>query len=739
MLSWSVSTRPFHQPRIDYILQLIDEATPYLMEIVYEPETLDNMTISMHNDPDGGATAWCDKSLISMHPLRISSGYDDDRDGLIDEDPFDSVDNDLDGRVDEDGLTNPAWDEVFIHELCHLFQLSDACFVPRPSWFAEGLVEAGTYYVGKQMTEEGIRRFDTAGFPRNVANSDFNGNAGPLVLGGFERLSHRVDWRIAYAAAASAFIIPAAAEIDAGRDRPHPLKRLMLSLRDEIERPGPHDFMAAVDRAWVTPIDGIFPPSRWIRSRSITTPDVREGSFLGILSRRADSGLDPAGLWLLSFDRDNVFENTQRVPTSGLTYAGTGMQYVDEPQNRAFPAVPDLPAGAYRVEAAQEGEDGNFLTAKNWILITGEEGRHPADWEGAAIVLVDRMGVPIDPADLSVNGRILRRVPGGIIVSPNTIGEPITVSVGGKVRGTLTMPEGLPRFKVLHVEDSLLCNLVSWNPYHPRAGEPLTVLFRPGESALDPGIKNVVMQLLETGTQQELASSPMIPSDRPGVLAGTITIPEHIESAYLSFQGGDGVHVSWTDPHSNIYDYGFDFLRESQAELLSVRMTGSKIHLRFSTPPDPQSLTLRYATSRDGPWIDLKNGAEVDTDDPMSVWWSMPKGEDDRYFVRIFRSGRGGMNSWSPRSGVLSAAHPISGCWRRCRTRAVVTYPFVLARKKSSMRESRYSTWPVKGSMVRSRYCCDPEPRRSPGTGVPFQETPVQVYISCGCPLNRWI
>ncbi|MBZ0268501.1 hypothetical protein K8I85_10130, partial [bacterium] len=472
----------------DYVVELLSALLPYMEEIV-GPPPFDSLSVWL----DADLQYFSCTSGIHMDGIDRSRDYDNDGDGRIDEDPFDSVDNDGDGLVDEDLAYSPVWDNVFIHELTHAYQRELLCAAAYPSWITEGMAEAARHFVSERATRALGRKFQSRRFDRRMAVYDLYDSPGAQVLGGAGSIAGRFSFDVLYQNAAGAILVPALAQLTAGHESPHPLRRLSEELLREARGGSPFEMYEAVDRAWTAPVDGVFPPSRWLRGRAVTNRSVRTGEFVTLLPNYVANGVNPPRLHVDRFTRSE-FEQIDPgpFPQGAVTFTDVGRRSFAAEGGPTLPVVPDLPPGAYLAEVTEPGSESGWpLSARSWILIVPPSFLEPSDranvsvWKGVAAVFVDERGFPVDVPDVTVNGTIVGRVPGGLIAYPTSgSGGDLTFSRGGHVLGTVSVGESFRRMVVLHTEEEQARGLVSWEPYRPTAGSSVRVRLKHRESSL---------------------------------------------------------------------------------------------------------------------------------------------------------------------------------------------------------------------------------------------------------------
>lgn len=583
-----------------YIQELTEAVLPHMIEALGEPSTLDTLTVGIH---DSGGVYYCGWRRIRVAPISDALGFDNDEDGLVDEDPYDGIDNDGDGAVDEDLAYAPGWDEIYIHELGHAFWDDILCDRNDPSWFTEGAAQAAAYLAGARMDAVEHRRFRHDVFAREMAADEVRDLLGPMILGGPKRLIDRVVyWRYAYASAQATLLIPSLAEMTAGRDRP--MVRLTDALRQELS----YDGRAAIpllDTVWITPVDGVLPPSRWVQSRSVVNPSFGDGVFLGIMT--PDNPVNPVRLGLTYFKRTNWAE----APQTFLTYPLFTGVHGERTRASQLTWVPDLSPGGYRVDQVEPRDDGSKVKGTSWILELHPSVLADGLWKGVAAVFVDAEGNPVDPVDLEVDGTMVERVPGGCIAEPFAGAGSLTFRSGKRVLATVTCFEDLPRFAVVPVEAVPPRGVITWEPYHPRPGETVTATLRRNESALtfDP----------ETRTPELKSNSGSTPADDFQMLPGNLvrarfTVPQDMVTGAFLFQGRDELQFS---PLS-----GVNAAVDDVPHLISAGVQNGRLDLVFETRPAATSITIELAEDPQGMWTAASENPSAGAGEVLT--WSVP-------------------------------------------------------------------------------------------------------------------
>jgi hypothetical protein len=559
----------------DYVADLLETILPAMVEVLGSPVTLDTLDVAFSYDLQHYK---CYANTIVMDPI----------------------------TPDPDTGTDTGWDNLFIHELTHAFQDDLLCDTSAPSWLTEGMAEAARYFVAEIASEASGRNVRQRKFDTRMAVYDMYDNAGEQVLGGCCTIAWRIDFDMLYQNAAGTLIVPAMAQIAAGLTSPHPLARLTAELRAESVR-SPGFLYEAIDRAWSAPVDGVAPPSRWMRKRSVTCPSVRDGEFIALIPAYSSNNVNPPKLGILRFKRaGGQYEHV--TPTAGLRYTGVGAT-VYVPANYYFwPRVPDLSEGAYRVDIETTGQNGETLQARTWIMMAGAPYVRDTLWDGVAVVFVDDNGRPVDISrnNLTVNGRITARVPGGVMALPYS-GDSgsLTFKWNGRVIGTVTATGEMPRMVVMSVDGPAPPAVVTWTPYHPTRGDTVTVGLRRDRSSLDPANSGPVDVILYDLDGAALLSVEMTETPENGeLLTAELEVPAGLSYGVLAFGDGATTHQgacvrSWCGP---LWGYEFETGVTPLSGQIRVAFDGTHLAVTFERVVDPAGLLLTTATTTAGPW-----------------------------------------------------------------------------------------------------------------------------------------
>jgi len=595
----------------DYVRDLLDAVVPSMVEVLGPPVTLDTLLVEL--SPDIYLQNYNSAlNRIQMDPIRPSG----------------------------DTGTEPSWDNLFIHELTHAFQDDILSQWDFPSWLIEGMAEAARFFVSEAATEASGRDVRYRTFDNRMAVYDLYNNAGEQVLGGSGKLAYRVDLDVLYQNAAGAVIIPALAQIAAGLESPHPLARLTEELRAELDASPPHQIYEAIDRAWSAPVDGVPGPSRWMRTRSVVCPSVRDGEFAALVPYYRNNNLNPARLRILHFARSNYEYEYCRTP-SALHFFGVNGWVTTTHYDQILPPVPELPEGAYMAELETSGQDGQTLTARTYLLVVDPVFVGELLWDGVAVVFVDENGMPVDipPGALSVNGRITARVPGGVIALPyaGTLGD-LTFMRDGHPIGTVTATGSLPRLVVLPVEEPPR-PVVEWRPYHPVRGDTVEVNLVIERSSLDPLGDEPVEALLYDAEWKlrDRIEMHTVPGGAE-IYSARIPIPVDLSYGVLGFRRGDSVHQGcWVWGCEVFWGYEFETRAEPIAELIRCDFDGSSLVVTFEGVVDVGRLLLQTSPEREGPWTDLTGVEAVQSE--AEVRWNVIDFLGEGAYFRLVRTG----------------------------------------------------------------------------------------------------
>jgi hypothetical protein len=598
-----------------YVVELVEAVLPDMVEVLGPPVSVDRLTVSLEKNSYGGIYSCYDRTIY-MDPIYNWPRYDDDHDGRIDEDPFDGVDNDGDGLVDEDPANSRVWDQLFVHELAHAFQ-DDLICGRYPSWFEEGMADAAMVLVADRLASRMERDIRSTRFDVSLGSDDLVDRLGAPILGGNDRLVDRDDVQRSYASARNTFLIPCLAEIAAGRD--HPMARLTATLR-EAGWTGRENMFRAVDRAFRTPVDGIYPPSRWMQRRSVVCPSVGDGTFLGIVHPWAP--VNPDRLGVLYFSRQG-YRLTLEAVTGLPVYTGV---HGERARPERLVLAPELSLGAWRVDQTEPRDDGTTLTATSWVLQVHPEVLTDDVWSGVAAVFVDGDGNPVEVPDLAVDGTIVERVPGGCIAEPLPEATSLTFRGFGRVLGTVTVTAPLPRLVVLDTGPVSPRGVITWSPYRPHRGGTVTAALHRAASALGRDEELTGAVLTENGYGAKAGAESLWTG--PGDLAfARFTVPPEFEIGELVFEGSSG---SAQDSPGN----GVMVTDAAAPGLTGAHVEGANLVLAFDGPADPVAVVIDLAEASDGPWRASGEALGPDPRNESALIWPIPAGDTAPY-VRV--------------------------------------------------------------------------------------------------------
>lgn len=563
----------------NYVVDLLETILPSMTEILGSPP-LDTLTLVV--EPTTRPRHICFLNLIIMGVIHPRAPTNTDR----------------------------GWDNTFVHELAHAFDGDVFCgvFHSELSWIIEGFAEAARHFVADRVTGTTGRDIKTRYFDRRISVFDLMDFGGAQVYGGPRHVVRRVNSDDTYLLSAGTILIPAYAQIAAGLSTPHPLARLRDALIDEQSN-APHRIYEAIDRAWSSPVDGVSPPSRWIRSRAVTCPEVGDGEFLAILPFRAfdpHNNVNPDLLRVFHFERRNGENHHVGTPKQLRYTDASGGAYYGDPADSVHDVPAGLPAGAYHVEVDVTAGDGGTLSAESWIMVTRVPFHSGPLEKGVAAIFIDETGRPVDLGrDVSVNGRIVARAPGGVIaVSYDGRPTNLTFKRGREIIGTVTTGP-LTRVVVLPVKRPAMgTGVVEWSPYHPARGGLLDVSLRLSQSSLDPGAPVTVTLFSTDGSQRDQAT--MMETGSPDILNATLSVPPDLPHGVLVFEDGSHRHAGcqlW--PCEWFFGYEFATDGEPIPRALSAYVDGTFLVMITESPLDPSNLRLLAAASPAGPWAKL--------------------------------------------------------------------------------------------------------------------------------------
>ncbi len=618
-----------------YVVDLLKDILPPMTEVLGAPVGLEELGIEF-----GGSGSYsCARGLIHMPDVYAAWQVDDDGDGAVDEDPYDGLDNDGDGAVDEDPPNSPLWDSVFTHEVAHAFQGDLVCH-GYPRWFTEGMAEAAAWLVSEKLAAVGGRHLLGSAFDMDPGSDDLLDRQGAQVLGGAGRPIDRASADMAYAAAGGTLLLPCLAEQAAGRARP--LARLTEALRRDL--PSVHQF-ETVDRVFLSPVDGVLPPSRWMQNRAVVCPSVGDGAFMAFTY--PDPPVNPDRIGMIYFSRRGY--ETQSLPLTGLpTYTGIFGNPV--PATRLV-VVPELPPGGYRVDLEEPAKDGPAASARSWILVLHHRFDRPRGRTGVAAVFVDRWGNPVEVPGLSVDGAMVERVPGGVLVEPAAGAGSVTFRSPAGVLGTVLAVPSRLRLVILSAEPEPGGGVLTWTPYRPHPGDDLVASLRREHSALasDPGPFGAEL----IGSPSVLREADEVWTGPDGRVFARFTVPGGMESGRVGFVGSGARHDS---PSSGI------MIRSGGGPtLVGVRHLSDLLLFEFDAPVEPASIVLELAEGPSGPWAPSVAGPSADPASARRLQWPVPSGLGSRWLRAREPGGTGdGILCTLLLAGRLPVARPVA-------------------------------------------------------------------------------
>jgi hypothetical protein len=646
-----------------YILETLRGVLPAMIEIVGEPQALDTLLISFTSGTQYFSCCGDHVGEIVMGP--ISRGVDSDYDGRVDEDPYDLRDNDGDGAVDEDVVNDRPWDNLFIHELTHAFQMEILCDHPCPSWVTEGMAEAARFLVGEAATAaaEG-RAFSWRSYAWPLARFDLEDQEAAQYLGGRDPLAYRPTGFANYYLAGCMQLIPIFAELAAGHVHPHPLRRLTEELRADLADGEPYDSYAAMDQAWTSPIDGILPVSRWMRARSIANPWVTDGPITALRPLYHVPGGDPTRLEFVYLLRSGFEWRYQEYHGELLVTDAFGAQQ-GGPIYRI--RVAELPPGAYLIEWTQErdaGEHVDTLRARTWILRRSSDEIRLESQAGLGVIFVGDRGRPVNITDVEVNGRILETVPGGMVVAPISGLSPdgtLSFYQSGRLLGTVSVPGDFTRTVALNVTDPTLGGVVAWEPYRPVAGDSLRVWLRRNLSTLLQSDKSPWVFMDYRGAVP--LDVALAPAGDPDLWSAQLLMPAGADLVSLVFLAGrerQGMYYYYVSNGADMAEaHAFRLVAGDIPAVVRVDRCGEDLQLLLSEPVAPGLLSLETTWAPEGPWLAAAGGAVQDPEEPRLLHWEIEvPGEACIYYRVTFEVGGSPMTLFS---GVVGTSQPHPG------------------------------------------------------------------------------
>ena len=569
----------------DYVVDYLEVLLPPMIDILGEPEPIDTLTVWLTptNRPSAG------DNFITMDTIKPSIMTRRDR----------------------------SWDNLFIHELTHefhgpLFAYLDFRYY---SWVSEGLAEASRHFVAEEVfarTGLDVRSDQVRNF---MPNFDLIDLAGPAFFGGPAHVVNRLDQRTAYLCSAATFMIPVYAEFAAGHHTPHPLGRVLQEIRAEARKPRPRRLYDAIDRAWSAPVDGIFPPSRWVQMRSVTVPWTSDGAFTAVVpfnSVFALGNVNPKNVQVYDIERrDGEVESTVR--TLPMRYTSvSGAEYWGAPAYATHSVPSGLPAGAYSA-SFDVAESGAIAPARTWFLVTEAAADAGPITSEVAVIFVDPSGKPVDPGhELKTNGRLISRVPGAVIVKPlrGDAGE-VTFWYRGRRIGSVTASADVGRVVTMPLAPTRhRQGVADWYPYRPLPGERIEVSFRRSWSALGPDDGVPVQLMLRTNDGRTLSHVSMTPQPADKDLhVASLQIPPDFVEGMLDFEGKTSRHGRCLPWHrlKGCYWMGHNAITtERSIPSGSAFFKAEWLHLELSAAYGAGEIVLEQAPAPEGPWQEVE-------------------------------------------------------------------------------------------------------------------------------------
>jgi hypothetical protein len=204
----------------------------------------------------------------------------------------------------------------------------------------------------------------------------------------------------------------------------------------------------------------------------------------------------------------------------------------------------------------------------------------------------------------------------------------------------VTVPGPYLRVLVVPVAGGESIGPISWSPYHPGPGQPVTFLVRLDQTDAKPedGPANVTL----CGDDGSAASrSLLVETETPGIWTASLTVPESDSRFGFRIQTTE-TDLCYTERFDDFWAPPSEIPRRlSNPDLTFVERTGNRLTLTFEQPVDPGNLGLGYAGSPDGPWSPSATGASVSPlGDHILNWELEPLPDSARYF-RVSMLGNG--------------------------------------------------------------------------------------------------
>jgi hypothetical protein len=644
-----------------YIRLLLQQIMPHMITVAGNPLEIDTLNIQIDTEAPYSYYSRSYRLISMRHAPYSYVDNDRDDDGRMGEDLRDGRDNDGDGEIDEERIYNPYFDGTFIHEMGHAFTYQAIHNVTLLPWTWEGIAEAIEYLVIQRVgLEVPERRFTVGDFHSYTGCFDLLNYNDAQIGGGTRTLINRQYY--SYEQAASMFLIPALSELHSNPDGIHPIASLMASLREEADGNQP-SFYSAIDRAWTISIDGITPPSRWLRRNSLDNRFLRDGYFIKIFPLGYQGCLNPDQLGFVGFHREDgvLGRHSPRGPLKYLNLHGSIA--AEQNPGTSIVSVPDLQLGAYRVEMTETFAN-ETATGATWILITPSGRKCRESQDGLTVIFVGSDGLPVHIPDLHVNGRIVEQVPGGVVVAPTSPFDPpaaYTFLSGDKVLGTVTAPHPLSRVVPLFVDGENPAGVIRWLPYRPAIGDTLSIWLSPSDSALDPNESDITLNLSSALGTITLTPEP----DESGQLCARTVLPDMPGRFNIQAFAGSSSH-GYSFYSCSDCDLGYRFIVSADPEVTiqTVSYTNLELQVLFSHLESHFDLDLYFRNSIDEAWERYTGMIRIDRDNAQSIAWPIAPQNGNTCYIRItFDNGtgsrelfHGSLGSLQPESQLIAFA-----------------------------------------------------------------------------------
>ncbi len=249
--------------------------------------------------------------------------------------------------------------------------------------------------------------------------------------------------------------------------------------------------------------------------------------------------------------------------------------------------------------------------------------------------------LPYDPPDLRTNGRILERVPGGVLVEiPG--GGSLSFRSGDRLLGEVTVPDQLPRTAILRSSRGKADGVVAWTPYRAATGEAITLSLRRSESAIEQEETEIVLVARGARFDRPSIRIPLqADAGDPDRCTARFVLPEDERSVFFRFEAGRSRHEDWFDGPLFYRSYALPLEERRAADLLSARVVGDRLSIEFDAWANPSRCRLAVNCEAAGEWVERPD-PPVPADERSTVLtWALPGGRESGCRYRVWEKTDG--------------------------------------------------------------------------------------------------